>query len=476
MKMLCITIHFLDGQFHGQGDHGPEWPPSPFRLFQAMLAASSRNGNAADEGFLWLEQLAPPEILVPTAQNASVWKTYVPNNDSDKKPERQDRLAEKVFRPVHILGHDPVCYLWQINPDDQNIAEKLILQARRVSALGWGIDLVAVDGNILSPSAADNLIKTHSGQHWRSAEDSRNLLRCPSPGSLSDLRSAYESFLNRFNGNVYNPARKSRVFIETPYARAGTVQRNITAFKLLRPNDDSEAFESFDQRKTMEIAAWVRGYLCQASQTKGFPGDSGVFVAGHVPVCNKNGETPPRFSYLPVPSIGHEHADGRVRRFILAEPYGGDGSYVNWARYMLSNTVVTDKQGRSQARLQPMDKPDSVIYHFVREARSFHTVTPVILPGYDDMKYSKALKLVEKAIEQAGFSTNDLAEPIYLQKAPFRKGGYSSPSYSLPKYLKGNSAMHVRLKWKEPIPGPMAIGAGRHFGLGLFVPETGENK
>jgi CRISPR-associated protein Csb2 len=87
-----------------------------------------------------------------------------------------------------------------------------------------------------------------------------------------------------------------------------------------------------------------------------------------------------------VPSIGHEYADGRVRRFILAEPYGGDGRYVNWARHVLTNTVVTDKQGRPKARLQPLDRPDSVIDHFVREAQSFHTVTPVILPGYDDMK------------------------------------------------------------------------------------------
>ena len=470
MKTLCITIHFIDGRFHGQGDHGPEWPPSPYRLFQAMLAASSRNGSMADDAFQWMEQLSPPEILAPPSRNARVCKTYVPNNDSDKKLDRQDRLAEKVFRPVQILGRDPVCYLWRIKPDDQNAAEKMILQARRVSALGWGIDLVAVDGKILSSEEADNLVKTYAGHHWRPAEGSRTILRCPIPGSLTDLRSAYQSFLNRFKGNVYSPARKPREFVETPYARVGAVQRGIAAFKLLSPDNDSDTFENLDQRKAMEVAAWVRGYVCRVSQSGGFPGDSEIYVAGHVPVRDKNGKTPPRFSYLPVPSIGHKHADGRVRRLIIAEPYGGDGRYTQWAQRILNNAVVTDKHGVPQARLLPMRKPDSVIHHYVREARTFQTITPVILPGHDDMKYSKALKLVEKALEQAGFSTDDLAEPIYLQKAPFHNACFSPSSYALPVYLKGNSAMHVRLNWKEAIPGPLAIGAGRHFGLGLFAP------
>jgi hypothetical protein len=43
-SVLCITIRFLDPvpQFHGRGDTGdPEWPPSPLRLFQAMVSAAA---------------------------------------------------------------------------------------------------------------------------------------------------------------------------------------------------------------------------------------------------------------------------------------------------------------------------------------------------------------------------------------------------------------------------------------------------
>ena len=84
MTRFCVTIRFLDPRFHGRGDRGPEWPPSPFRLFQALLAAASRNGLLDEEAFHWLERLSPPEILAPPVLPVSSWKNYVPNNDSDK--------------------------------------------------------------------------------------------------------------------------------------------------------------------------------------------------------------------------------------------------------------------------------------------------------------------------------------------------------------------------------------------------------
>lgn len=471
MKTLCISVRFLDDRFHGQGDDGPEWPPSPFRLFQAMVSAASRNGHVADETFQWLERLAPPIILAPSFRQLRARTMYVPNNDSDKKLDRQNRLAEKIVCPLNILDDEPICYLWRIQPEEQDIAMAAATQARRVSALGWGIDLVATDGKVLTLEETDLLIQNYGGQQWGPVSKSHHVLRCPKPGSLADLRDAYRSFLRRFEGNVYNSARKPMVFEETPYAKIGSADRAIAAFQLTRPDDDSETLKPFDARKTMEVAAWVRGFLCNAALQGGFPGVPEVYVAGHVPESERNGNTPNRFSYLPVPSIGHEHADGMIRRLIVAEPYGGDGRYVQWAQRVLANAVATDKHGYPQAMLRPIVKPsrDTVIFRYIRETKTFQTVTPVILPGYDDMKYAKAKKLAEKALEQAGFLLGDLSEPIQLQKAPFLKGGFSPSSYSVPKYLKGKSRMHVQLTFKEPISGPLAIGAGRHLGLGLFA-------
>ena len=43
-KYLCVRVSFLDPvpTYHGSGDQGePEWPPSPLRLYQALLDASA---------------------------------------------------------------------------------------------------------------------------------------------------------------------------------------------------------------------------------------------------------------------------------------------------------------------------------------------------------------------------------------------------------------------------------------------------
>jgi CRISPR-associated protein Csb2 len=45
--------------------------------------------------------------------------------------------------------------------------------------------------------------------------------------------------------------------------------------------------------------------------------------------------------------------------------------------------------------------------------------------------------------------------------------------YFRPSYLNSETAVHLTLRFKDnvKVPGPLAIGAGRHCGLGLFAHE-----
>ena len=77
MRYLSMSVTFLDPLFHGRGDGDvPEWPPSPMRLFQAMLAASRvgcHNREWSDKhaaAFRWLERRKPPDIVAPRARLA----------------------------------------------------------------------------------------------------------------------------------------------------------------------------------------------------------------------------------------------------------------------------------------------------------------------------------------------------------------------------------------------------------------------
>jgi CRISPR-associated protein Csb2 len=101
----------------------------------------------------------------------------------------------------------------------------------------------------------------------------------------------------------------------------------------------------------------------------------------------------------------------------------------------------------------------------------------VILPGHDDHKPAKTRKLIEKALAQSG-----IEQPCDFEWSAFSRfpKSYSAHKYDTsgkpagyirPNHLLSQTAVHLTLRFKNGIkvPGPLAIGAGRHCGLGIFA-------
>src|SRR5438094_762295 len=87
---FCLSFRFLDPAFHGRRDGGvPEWPPSPLRAFQSLVAAAGarsrgRELSSRTRGALeWLEQQGPPFLIAPSGFSASGYRLSVPNNAMD---------------------------------------------------------------------------------------------------------------------------------------------------------------------------------------------------------------------------------------------------------------------------------------------------------------------------------------------------------------------------------------------------------
>jgi CRISPR-associated protein Csb2 len=504
-RYLCISVTLLDNLFHGKRDGDePEWPPSPMRLFQALLAGSklaSRNGNWNGEkaaAFRWLESLKPPIVIAPPSRPAAVYTLYVPNNDADQKFQRQDRLTSKAVRPHRIRGGTSgggdlpqLHYLWTIDNTQEPEAEKhcsvLCQEAKRLVALGWGIDQAIADGRVLS----DADLAVLSGERWyprKGVQQVQHVLRVPKPGSLADCERAYKAFTERIRRErrgrgtrlEYAPPDRPRCFDVVPYLRATTMPpRPYAEFEL----PDGVAFR---QENARDVAAMVRSLACSEKQDfcEQFPNDdSEVYLAGHV---NGARGSPPRFSYLPLPSIGHEHSDGLIRRLLIAEPFGGDGRHAAWAQRRLLNRPLKDNDGNERGVLMNLWRRTSrgIIDRYVREAQEWATVTPVILPGFDDFRgvskeeqragrATKAEQLFMKAVVQAGLPA-EIVESFTLRKAPFWPGSEHPSRYKRPNYLDTSAnrhfpAWHVYVRFRELVPGPIAIGAGRHCGLGLFA-------
>src|SRR5689334_20068625 len=85
-KFFRLSVAFHDARFHGQGDGGiPEWPPSPLRAYQAMVAACAARAtiDQAKSALLWLEQQSTPTIIAPSVLRSQPYRIAVPNNDLD---------------------------------------------------------------------------------------------------------------------------------------------------------------------------------------------------------------------------------------------------------------------------------------------------------------------------------------------------------------------------------------------------------
>jgi CRISPR-associated protein Csb2 len=129
-KALLIEVRWPDGRFHGvrEGDargRGAEpmiveWPPSPFRLFQALIAGAyggrwaTEDRAEKDAVFRWLECLNAPRIWAPPLKTLRPVTYYVPNNDLDAKGGDPAQVASvrtaKTRRPGLFDADRPAAY------------------------------------------------------------------------------------------------------------------------------------------------------------------------------------------------------------------------------------------------------------------------------------------------------------------------------------------------------------------------------
>jgi len=499
-RRLCISVTLLDALFHGKGDRDsahpdgrPEWPPSPMRLFQALLRGSRTGCHdrkwSTDKAnaFCWLERRSPPIIVAPEGKPTSTYTLFVPNNDSDEKFDRQDRLTSKIVRPHRLPGVDgpadklpTLYYLWQI-PENEWLAarphvELLKRESHHLMALGWGIDQAVGDGAILNEVEASGLAGKR-WQPWLAAFQGRTRLRVPKKGSLEDLGRAHVSSLDRVRivdrGRratlEYEPVYKARCFDSVVYLPLGVLPcRQYAVFEL----PEGVAFR---QEAANEVAAMMRSLACDDKKYHNrqdfqslFPkDDTAVYLAGHV---NNMKQTPPRFSYLPLPTIGSRHSDGMIRRLMIAEPIGGNGRRARWAEQRLCTQVLCDDRQNERGVLMDLCRNTSktMITRYTKENRAWCTITPMILPGFDDGKHAKGERLFIQALRQADIPIDAVCE-FTLRKAPYWPGSKHPGQYHTPAYLKHLPRWHVHVTFRKPIGGPLAIGAGRHLGLGLFA-------
>lgn len=504
-RHLVFSFRFLSPWFHGRGNESaPEWPPSPLRAFQAVVAAAARAGTleSTRRALLWLENRAAPLIIAPEAAESAGYRLSVPHNQMDLVGGQWSRGVEgdaakhramKSLRP-HRLPEDAVVhYAWQLD-NDASAASALISAARNAVALGWGIDLVVGDGAIVEGAQLADL--SAKMKVWEPRSDGQRELRAPMEGSLDDLERRHAAFLSRTSlaDLTLRPPPALSNFAIINYARADQPRvADIAGFILMRVESDNlRAFDA--SRRGMAVAGMLRHTVRTAAERAGWD-ETRV----HASVLGHGNGDEARLLLVPVPSIewrgdGAETV-GAVRRVMVFSTDERSNDTVWAARVLGGMDLIDEKTGEVQAVLAATSRNDRVLRRYVAESTTWATVTPMVLPGHDDprglreklrkVRSSEEQKsllgrlvkrreaLVRKALRHAGLG-DELAfsAEIETRETGFIAGVEKASRYAVPAHLATSPRLHVKLTWPMTVAGPLCIGSGRFSGLGLFATVT----
>jgi CRISPR-associated protein Csb2 len=496
---LCLTARFLDPlpMFHGRDDGGePEWPPSPLRIFQALIAAASarwRGPQFVDYAVPALKRLATltPVIITPGIQRRRTpYRMYVPHNAGDLMTSAWDRgdidasmakhRIEKDVWPTRLISDErelpAIRYLYTLPPSDPEFgqAPKVITEAARsITHLGQGIDMVTANASIIDGDTASKL----PGERWHPATGGTFRLRVPRDDTLDGLIRRHKAYLNRIGPEGFNPVARLSEFSVVSYQPASApIARPFIVFELLK--DDDSRF-SYAQNKFVHLAGMVR-HLAIESMTNSKPEDVpddwvNTYVAGHAKPGDANHR---QFSYLPLPSIGHAHTDPSVRRVMIAAPAGDERVLNHLARLLAGQQLKPT--GRTKLDCPPtlvFVRRDSFARFYTQPTNVWASVTPVILPGHDDHKPEKRRRLIKKALQQSGIDQPCEFEWSSISHFPKSLSAHKydrqkrPTGYIRPDHLLDQTAIHLKIQFNDgsKIPGPIVIGSGRHCGFGLMA-------
>jgi CRISPR-associated protein Csb2 len=170
-----------------------------------------------------------------------------------------------------------------------------------------------------------------------------------------------------------------------------------------------------------------------------------------------------------------------VRRVMISAPVGDDHLLRHFTKLLSGRQLQpTPETKLDHPPMLVYERNDNIAKFYTQPACSWASVTPVILPGHNDHKPIKTLKLIEKALAQSGIELPCEFEWSAFSQFPkslsaHKYDRHERPTgYIRPDHLLSQTAVHLKLRFRDDVsvPGPLVIGAGRHCGFGLMAGIT----
>jgi CRISPR-associated protein Csb2 len=498
-RALLIDVRLLDGRYHGVRD----WPPAPFRLFQALVAGAyggqwrSEPDEEKDAAFRWLESLDPPHIVAPRKTDARTIVHFVPNNDLDAvggDPRRVSEIrAGKTVSPILFDADESFQYAWRYD-DGEHHAQILRGLAERLHTLGRGIDAAFAQARVCDWSEAELFLSSQGrvvAKPAHTGDPQRDPL-CPMRGSLDSLRRRHAATARKLTEQREDRAMIT-LFRQPPKAQALAVAYDRSPVRLLfelRSSTDSERFRSLPLEKAGIVAAAVRD-MVSARLTDALPGRASEIEKIIVGRTATSADTLRRVRFTPLPSIGHAYTDTSIRRVFVEIPHDcpigkNDIAWAMSGQGLPGFDDLDHVTGEiTETLLVEADDQTMLLYYGIggRASRRWRSITPAALPGprgkgrLTGLERAQgeqhAIASVVAALRHAGLAWR--GADIRVQREPFHRKGVRADAFKLDPAFRlerfAGRLLHVDVTFPERVRGPLTIGDGRFLGLGLMAPE-----
>ncbi len=386
-------------------------------------------------------------------------------------PDRRTRQV-RTF-PVVVPSRSTFAFLW---PSDVPSALEAPLDrlCERVTRLGHSSSLVRclVVHRVATPTLVPR-------------DDGNFVLRTVGEGQLTRLDAEF----------ARHQAVESRILPARPQRYGEPPQRDASdAVHAGVFSDDWILFERVGGARPLssrgtDLTRALRGALLETSGTSGLPPS----ISGHT-VDGKPVEMP-HVAFVALPFVGSEHADGSVQGCAIVLPReisSGDRETVLRLIARWETDRAIDEKGTLELasgtlpavrvrRVEIAGKASVRPSMWVRPARRFVTATPIALDRNPGNLRSNAGGSAHRAAREAQQYVADACERIGLPRpsyvaialAPLVSGSQPVRAFLPWPGTPGRPPrvrVHAEIRFFEPVRGPVLLGAGRYFGLGLCLP------
>lgn len=458
--MLTIEVEFLMGRAtisQWEDRTQPEWPPHPQRLFSALVAAHGEldGGEGFERALKWLERLPAPEIkadLFPSFRTSPSY--FVPVNDEAVKAEkgRSDfrhvldrRNRQERFFPAVVPNDPVVAFQWPVASGLEEHRDVLKVLVESMTYLGHSSSPVraCLRECAISPTLCPD-------------ETGHVSLRVPGPGRLDRLISVHA--LRKEDESVQPPPGRFQ-----PYGRPDGIPSTVFSREAI-----VVAFER-GPRLGLDSTLPMMQHMRNAVLAK--LGSPSEILSGHDEAGNMSKK--PHLAIVPLGFVNSRYADGSLKGVAFVLPADVDEEIRRRLRAALTQTwqlhlgplgsIAVAYADADGDRLESLD-----FSRYTQASDTWASVTPMVLDRYPKNKGPTAEEIIVAASERIG-----LPKPLDVATSAVSVvpgAPRANEFHGRSKQVDNRPRLHAVVRFDRVVRGPVIMGAGRFFGLGLFLP------